>query len=58
MSDPHLSADTALEPDEGGWYTAACTCGFTFGPLPALTEVVDVLMDHAGDEARSGGSTT
>lgn len=44
----HTSADDCLEPNDEGWFTARCECGFKFYPLPGRVEVLDVLMEHAG----------
>lgn len=43
----HQSQSGTLEPNEDGWYTARCGCGFTFGPAPDQEVVLDVLMEHA-----------
>lgn len=43
-----LDEQSSLEPTADGWYVARCSCGeFTFGPVPGLVEVIDVLMEHA-----------
>lgn len=43
----HMVDDSCTEPDDTGFYVARCYCGFEFGPLPGITEVIDVLMEHA-----------
>lgn len=40
-----------MEPDDDGFVTARCTCGWTWGPCPDQEVVTDVLMAHAAERA-------
>ena len=42
----HMLNPESLE-DEKGWFTARCTCRWSFGPLPDVETLIDVLMEHA-----------
>lgn len=49
----HMCDPACLEPDENDFYHALCSCGWSVGPLPAVEEVVDFLMQHAYDRGLS-----
>lgn len=56
----HYSLD--LEPDDQGWFTAKCNCGWEAVGYPTAEDTCDALMQHAFEAGlvaspASGGTT-
>lgn len=47
----HVSDENSFVPEDDGFYVPRCQCGWSWGAVPDLDIVTDVLMEHAREQA-------